>query len=335
MSGTTTVGRTAAGTARPPAAGPVAARPATGFRPRLLAYSRLAKAEFFDFYFSIPVVLAAVPAVVPLDGRGLLTLLLFGIGEVGVVSAVMAFDDVTGYLDGSDAVNYADPSGLRKRQRKPLLEGVLTVRQAVRFGRAAVLWGAAWWALAIAVAPHRPLWAVLVTLTVMVLSVQYSWGLKLSYRGGAEALIATSPMAIVVGPFGLLTGQLPAFVLVQAVLFGLWQVLVSAYSNSNDIDGDRSVGRRNAATTLDRRGNTRFLTALTLLDPLVVLGATALGWAPAWFPVVLAVPLVLRARQLRGWYRTGNPLLARRRGVNTFRAGVAALIVANLIHLAG
>jgi 1,4-dihydroxy-2-naphthoate polyprenyltransferase len=320
--------------AAPPAAAPRPAGAAVGARARALAYSRLAKAEFYDFYLSLVVVLAALPGALRTDGRSLLTLLLFGIGEVGVVAAVMAFDDVTGYLDGSDVANYADPSGLRKRHRKPLLDGVLTVREAVRFGRLALLWGAVWWALAVAAAPHRPLWAVLITAAVLVFSVQYSTGLKLSYRGGAEALIATSPLAIVVAPYGLVTGQLPAFVLVSAVLFGLWQVLVSAYSNSNDVDGDRAVGRRNAATALDRRGNTRFLTLLTLADPLLVLGAAALGWAPAWFPLVLLVPLAMRARQLRTWLRTGDPLLARRHGVLTFRAGVAALVVAHLVNLA-
>lgn len=309
--------------------------PAAGTWARAVAYSRLAKAEFFDFYLSVLVVLAAVPVALRFDDRTLLTMLLFLVGEVGVVSAVMAFDDVTGFLDGSDRANYADPSGLRKTHRKPLLTGALTVRQAMWFARCALVWGAVWCALAIVSAPYTPLWAVLATAAGVIFSVQYSWGLKLSYRGAAELLIAATPVVIVVAPYGLITGELPAFVLVQGVLFGLWQILVSAYSNSNDIAGDRAVGRRNAATTLDRRGNTRFLTGLSLLDPLVVLGATALGWAPVWFPLVMAVPLMLRARQLLGWRRTHDALLSRRRGVTAHRVGVAALVVANVIHLAG
>lgn len=319
----------------PPLGAPV--RPAVPAAPRarVMAYSRLAKAEFFDFYLSVLVVLAAVPTALRFEGASLLTMLLFLIGEIGVVSAVMAFDDVTGFLDGSDATNYADPSGLRKTHRKPLLTGALTVRQAMWFARCALVWGAVWCALAVAAAPYRPLWAVLATAAGVIFSVQYSWGLKLSYNGAAELLIAATPVVIVIAPYGLITGTLPTFVLVQGVLFGLWQILVSAYSNSNDIAGDRAVGRRNAATTLDRRGNTRFLTGLTLIDPVVVLGATALGWAPMWFPLVMAVPLALRARQLEGWRRTHDALLSRRRGVTAHRVGVAALVVANLIHLAG
>lgn len=308
---------------------------APGARATFVAYTRLAKLEFFDFYLNVFVVMAAVPATLRWQGASLLTMSLYLVGEVGVVAAVMAFDDVTGYRDGSDVANYLSPSSLRKTQRKPLLTGALTVGQAMWFARAALVWGAAWCALAVAVAPHRPLWAVLATAAGVAFSVQYSAGLKLSYNGLAEALIAATPIVIVIAPYGLITGQLPAFVLVQGVLFGLWQILVSAYSNSNDIEGDRSVGRRNAATTLDQRGNTRFLTALTLVDPLVVLGATALGWAPVWFPLVMLLPLGLRIRQLLGWHRTQDALLSRRRGVNTHRVGVVALVVANLIQLAG
>jgi 1,4-dihydroxy-2-naphthoate polyprenyltransferase len=321
-----------------PRGGPAAARPAAaapGPRATFVAYTRLAKLEFFDFYLNVLVVMAAVPAALRWQGASLLTMVLYFVGEVGVVAAVMAFDDVTGYRDGSDVTNYLSPSSLRKTQRKPLLTGALTVDRAMWFARAALVWGVVWCGLAIAAAPHRPLWAVLVTVAGVAFSVQYSAGLKLSYNGLAEALIAATPIVIVIAPYGLITGHLPAFVLVQGVLFGLWQILVSAYSNSNDIEGDRSVGRRNAATTFDQRGNTRFLTALTLVDPLVVLGATALGWAPAWFPLVMLVPLGLRIRQLLGWRRTHDALLSRRRGVNTHRVGVIALVVANLIHLAG
>lgn len=303
--------------------------------PRLLAYARLSKLEFFDFYLSIFVVWSLLGPDQRFTWAALGTLALFLLGEFGVVSAVMAFDDVTGYLDGSDIANYEqDSSGLRKRHRKPLLDGTLSPEQAARFGRMAVATGGTLWLLTLVVGPHNPTWAIVLTVLVLVLSVQYSWGLNLSYKGGGEALIAFSPMCIVLIPYGIITGEAGGLVVTQAVLFGLWQILVSCYSNSNDIAGDTAVGRRNAATSFGVTGNQLFVSGLTALETSFILAATALGWVPWWFPLALLVVLGLRWRQLRGFLTTHEPLLARRRGINIHRVGVVTLVVFNLVHAA-
>jgi 1,4-dihydroxy-2-naphthoate octaprenyltransferase len=301
--------------------------------PRWLAYARLAKWEFFDFYLSIPVVWTLLDPGLRLEGRTLLTLGLCLLAELGVVSAVMAFDDVTGYLDRSDLINYApDSGGLRKRHRKPLLDGVLTPAQALRFGRIAAGAGGTVWLVTVVTGPHRPAWALLLAVLVLVFSVQYSWGLKLSYKGLGEVLIATSPMCIVLVPYGVITGRLTGMALTQAVLFGLWQILVSCYSNSNDIAGDAAVGRRNVATRFGATGNRIFISCLTSVELLVIAAATVTGMVPWWFPLALAGVLVLRARQLGGWLADGNALLARKRGVNIHRVGVLTLIAVNLVY---
>lgn len=198
---------------------------ATHLRARASAYARLAKLDFFDFYLSVLVVWTLLAPGERLAARSLLTLLIFLLAEVSVVAAVVAFDDVTGFRDGSDLVNYGPSGGPRKRKRKPLLDGSLTPDQAVRFGRIVGLLGALLCVLVVLVAQHRPLWAVLLIAVVFALSLQYSWGLKLSYLGAGEIVIVGSAAFTVAVPYGLVTGHAPAFVVVQSVLFGLWQLL--------------------------------------------------------------------------------------------------------------
>ncbi|MEU3961492.1 UbiA family prenyltransferase [Streptomyces buecherae] len=309
--------------------------PARGFASRLSAFARLAKFEFvLDYYLSVLVVVSALAAGAGLAGGDLLTLGLFLLGEIGVVSAVMAFDDVNGYQDGSDAANYLSEDGteLRPLQRKPLLTGALRLRQAQWFGYLSLAWGALFWSTSAAAAEHQPVWALVVTGLVLVSSWQYSWGLKLSYRGLGELLIAGCPMVIVIAPYGFVAGDLPALLLVEGVLFGLWQILVSAYSNTKDIEGDAAVGRSTVAVRASERGNRRFIGLLSAADVLLAGTAAVVGWAPWWFVLAMLPLTALRVRQYVSFVRNGDALLARRRGVVAFRTGVACLILVNLIH---
>ncbi|WP_329033549.1 UbiA family prenyltransferase [Streptomyces sp. NBC_01725] len=329
------------GVATAPAAGTdgtgPAGAPASGARGRFVAYARLAKFEFvLDYYLSMLVLWTALAGSVRFASDTWTTLLLFLLGEIGVISAVMALDDVNGIKDGSDRANYLGTGGtpLRPLERKPLLTGALTVPQATRFGYLSLLWGTVFWSASAFAAPERPLWALVVTGLVLFAGFQYSWGLKLSYRGLGEVLIMGCPLVIVVAPYGFVTGHLPAIVLVQAVLFGLWQILVSCYSNTKDISGDAAVGRSTVAVHTSARGNLVFIGALSAVDLLLTVGASAVGWAPWWFFAALLPEMALRLRQFTSFSRNGDALLARRRGVVAFRTGVAGIVLANLIHFA-
>ncbi|MFT2016370.1 UbiA family prenyltransferase [Streptomyces sp. 796.1] len=325
---------TAAGARRAQGA-PGPGSPAQGFAPRLSAFARLAKFEFvLDYYLSVLVVVSALIAGPGLGGDGLLTLGLFLLGEIGVVSAVMAFDDVNGFQDGSDAANYLSKDGteLRPLQRKPLLTGALRLRQAQWFGYLALAWGVALWSAAALTAAEQPVWALVLTGLVLLSSWQYSWGLRLSYKGLGELLIAGCPMVIVIAPYGLVAGDLPALLLVEGVLFGLWQILVSAYSNTKDIEGDAAVGRSTVAVRASARGNRLFIGVLSAVDVALTALAAAVGWGPWWLVLVMLPLTALRVRQYMSFLRNGDALLARRRGVLAFRTGVACLILVNLIH---
>lgn len=299
---------------------------------KLWAYSKLAKLAFFDYYLSALVVWTLLPGDLRLDGRALAVIVLCTVGWLGTVAATVAFDDVTGYRDGSDARNY-DPEqeALRDRGRKPLLDGHLSVGAAVRFGwisvgvAVAALGAAAW------VAPHRPLWAVILLPVVLLLGANYSYGLKLSYRGAQELVILTTTGLTIALPYGLITGQATGLVWMLTFLFGLWSLMVSVYSNLNDVAGDRAAGRRSLAVRAPRPVYRGVIAALTVAEPAAIVLTLALGALRWWYPLFLLPVLAVRARQVQVGLVQDNVLAARKLGVKAHRLGVLCVLVATLL----
>ncbi len=335
-------GRAVPGGGAPSAEAPAAAGPPPIVPGSLRAYAKLAKLDILDYYLSIPLAAAMAVAFGTAAGSGagaagrvVLVLLLFLLGEVTMVAGMVAFDDVTGFRDGSDAANYGPDAAARRLARKPLVAGTLTERQAMRFGAAAVALCVLFWAGAVAVAPAAPRWAVLGTAACAVLGFQYSWWLKLSYRGFQEVFLAALGWGYVLPLFGLLNGRAPGFVVVQALVFGLGPVLFGVYSNINDRDGDRAVGRLTVAAVASARGNAVFIAAVSALEALLITVPAGLGLAPWWFPLLMAPVMVLRARQwVRGTLR-GDVLAARRGGIHLHRLATALMVVADLLLAGG
>ncbi|MFF5258465.1 UbiA family prenyltransferase [Actinomadura viridis] len=302
------------------------------FRRKARAYAKLGKLSFYDYYLSALVAWTLLVPALRDEPRVLGMLILLSLGWVGVVAATVTFDDVTGYRDGSDQRNYDPSQGeLRSRERKPLLDGHLTVREAVRFGYASIAWAVLMLAAALAVAPQRPWWAVALTAMVLLTSVQYSHGLKFSYRGGQELVLFASTGLTVLIPYALASGDASGLVLAEAYLFGLWSLLVSVYSNINDLAGDRAAGRRNMATRSSDRGYRVFVAVLTATETAAVVAVVAFGAVSAWFLLFLAPVLWVRARQVRTGLAAGDPLTARKLGIKAHRLGVVVLLAANLV----
>lgn len=295
---------------------------------RLHGYFRLGKFDVYDYYLGVLIVASAAPAEP-------LTLLLFLVGQVAVIVSGVAFDDVTGFRDGSDLVNYGPDDRLRKRHRKPLVAGTLTEGEALRFAWGAAATGAACWAAAIGSAPHRPAWAVVLLVVVLVAALQYSYGLKLSYRGFQEAFLVVLGVTLVLAPHGLITGQFSGFVLVQAVLFGMGPLMFGVYSNTRDVGGDRAVGRPTVAALTSERGNARFIGALSLGEFLLGVLASSTGVAPWWFALLLLPATALRARQYHLGFAVGDIMRARKLGFTAHRSQVALLVLANLLVAIG
>jgi 1,4-dihydroxy-2-naphthoate octaprenyltransferase len=309
------------------------AAPRRPAEPKLVSYARLAKLDVFDYYLSLLVVLSAV--LLPLSGFDPavpVTLAVFGLGTVFMTAAMVAFDDLTGYRDGSDTANYRANPSLRRALRKPLVAGALTEREVVRFGWATAVVGAVLLTVAVRTAPHSPQWTIWLTAVTFVVALQYSYGLKISYHGFQEAFIAGLGWAMVLAPYGLATGRFDTFILVQALLFGLGPLLFGVYSNTNDVAGDRSVGRPTVAALTTPRGNMLFIAALSAAEFALGAVASATGVAPWWFVLLMLPVTVLRVRQFgTGFGVRRDILLARSIGFTAHRVGAVLLVVANLI----
>ncbi|UQS24755.1 UbiA family prenyltransferase [Amycolatopsis thermalba] len=300
--------------------------------PKLRSYARLAKLDVFDYYLSVPLVLAAVSAQAGRLDLGVLPMLLaFGLGEVCVLAALVALDDLTGYRDGSDIANYAPDAPLRRKLRKPLVAGTLTEREVAGFATAAAAAGGLLWTVAVALAPHRPVWLVVAIAVLFVISLQYSYGIKLSYHGFQELFIAALGWALVLAPYALVTGGASAFVVTQALLFGLGPLLFGVYSNTNDIEGDRGIGRPTVAALVSPTANAVFIGALSAAEFAIVLTATVAGFAPWWFVPLMLPVTVLRAAQWYTGFRRGDIMRARRMGFTIHRVSTVLLIAASVL----
>ncbi|RKE18154.1 UbiA family prenyltransferase [Streptomyces sp. TLI_171] len=296
------------------------------------AYARLAKLDIWDYYLSVPLVAAMVLA----SGSGaavgttLVVLVLFLAGEVAMSAAMCTFDDVTGYRDGSDAVNYGPDAPARRLARKPLIAGTLTEPQAIRFGWATVAACVLCWLAAVAAAPARPGWALAGVAALAVFGFQYTWWLRISYNGFQEFFLAALGWFFVLPLYGLLTGRFDGFVAVQALVFGLGPLLFGVYSNTNDIPGDRAVGRKTVAVLVSPRANAAFVAGCSALEAVLLVGSAVTGIAPWWFPLVMAPVMALRARQWVLGFVRGEILLARRLGIHLHRLCCALLVGADL-----
>ncbi|MFF1547980.1 UbiA family prenyltransferase [Streptomyces sp. NPDC058291] len=299
---------------------------------RLRTYARLGKLDVYDYYLGI--FLALTAALFPagaFTARQALVLAVFLAGEVAVLMAMVALDDVTGFRDGSDLANYGPDNPLRSKARKPLVAGALTVPQALRFAWGCAAAGAVLWAGAAALAPHHPLWALVTAGALFAVSLQYSYGLKISYHGFQEVFLVALGAVLVIVPYGLVTGGFSGFLMVQAVLFGFGPLMFGVYSNTNDVAGDRAVGRPTVAALVSERGNAVFIAALSAAEFLIGAVASATGAAPWWFVLLMLPATALRARQYLTGFVRGDIMTARRTGFAVHRLSVVLMTVANVL----
>ncbi|MFH8934048.1 UbiA family prenyltransferase [Streptomyces griseosporeus] len=299
---------------------------------RLRVYARLGKLDVYDYYLGIFLALSAALFPIGAFTAGQARVLaLFLLGEIAVLMAMVALDDVTGFRDGSDLANYGPDNPLRSKARKPLVAGTLTVPQALRFAWVCAAAGAGLWAGAAMLAPHRPLWALIAAGALFVVSLQYSYGLKISYHGFQEAFLVALGAVLVIVPYGLVTGGWSGFLMVQAVLFGFGPLMFGVYSNTNDVAGDRAVGRPTVAALVSERGNAVFIGALSAAEFLIGAVASVTGVAPWWFAVLMLPATALRARQYTTGFVRGDIMTARRTGFAVHRLSVVLMTAANVL----
>lgn len=293
-----------------------------------LGLLRLSKVRVVQHYFGLFLAWLLLDEVIVQRPQTTYAMLLFLLGSAAIVACACAADDIAGYRNGSDAVNYKQGETLRDIRTKPLLSGAVTEHQAIAFavvtGIVALLAGAlAFWTLDW----RAPVEAYLVYGAGFFFSVQYSAGMKVSYRlGGAETLLCLSTAAGLLAPFLAVNGEWTRAAVIQALLLGLWLVMVSSYSNMNDAEGDRSVGRKTLAVATSTSIVVTVMVILFLLSTslLVLISFTDL---PRWTLLTSLPTIALHAAQLYHGPHRKNWLKARSLGLIAYNFGFLGLAV--------
>lgn len=294
------------------------------------ALGRLGKVKLFEIWLG-PII--AWSLVIGVDGLHLrssaLCLLFFAVIAFGMWGT-HAFDDITGYSDGSDIRNYAPE---RKRsQVKPLVEGQLTVRTARIFAFTCAGIAAICVVLFCVISDFRPWWVFVGGLAVVVLGVQYSAGINFSYRfiGGGESVTGVTLAASVLLPYVAATQQVDARVWLQSLLFGLWLVQVLICSNSADADDDRKVGRRTVAARTTPGSNRVFVATVFGANWLIVVLGVVFGALSPWTLLALLPAWLLQGYVLRNGLR-GQWRNRRNYGFEALRLAVLGLVIVNVL----
>ncbi|MCM6778684.1 UbiA family prenyltransferase [Nocardia sp. CDC159] len=296
------------------------------------AYGRLANLYFLDYNLAYPMVATLLPAAVLREGRTWAAFALMIVGYFLLHCAVIAFDDITGFRDGSDAKNYRDnPSALRRAHWKPLVTGELNLAQALRFSWTCVVAGFVLLVTGLLVAPYHPLWLIVVAVVGGSVSVQYSYGLKFSHIGFQELVLLLFTLELVLIPYYALTGGVSARSVIEGALFAFWLMMVSWYSNLRDIAADREVGRINIATLTGERSYIALLGVLAVADIVAVIALVATGWLPVLFLALLLPVFAARLVQFQLGAIKRNPLLGRLLGRRLAWAGAVLMTIGNLI----
>ncbi|HEX3786188.1 MAG TPA: UbiA family prenyltransferase [Pseudonocardiaceae bacterium] len=208
------------------------------------------------------------------------SLILFLVAMFAVQAAACAVDDIIGFRDGSDVENYRQNDLLpqpRKLLPKPLLTGALTERESMVFAAVAAVTAtiAAVGSLLVVDAPAAsPLGYVI----VLACAVQYSWGLKLSYRpGGLEFVIIVVNAATILLPYWWIAHRVTLGAAIMSAVVCGWTLLVISYGNAADRDGDEASGRRTIAVLAGPRTYQAYLVLVYLVSVTLNVLPFALG----------------------------------------------------------
>lgn len=305
------------------------ASPTAPARPgRLRAFFELGKLRIVELWLGFFVGVTLLDAAALQDARSLAILGLILVVGISVIAATCSLDDIVGVRDGVDQANHR--GGARWGVNKPILTGELSEARAFRFVHLLGIVAVLGFAAVLALAWPLPTWLVVAMPAMMLIAVNYSYGLKLSYRGGGELVIFTGAAGTVLIPCALITRAADPLLLTEAAFVGLWHAQVVVFSNTQDAAGDRATGRMTIAARTTERGNRLYIVGVFTFSAALGVGGLVTGWLPVAYALALAPVWALQLVQL--WRGVGQRrwLDARLLGFRTVRAGIAALVLANL-----
>ncbi|MEC4015031.1 UbiA family prenyltransferase [Streptomyces sp. H27-D2] len=296
------------------------------------AFVRLSKATVYQHFFPWALALALLDTAALGRSGAAVALALFLVASAAIVACTSAVDDVIGFRNGSDSMNYQEGDLGRDIRRKPLLSGAITERQAQIFaavtGAAALVTGLGGFAV---LGWDVPAESVVIFLVVTACSVQYSGGFRFSFRtGGSESMLGLVTAGGLIFPYLALAQRWSTAAVLEALLMGLWLVMVISYSNVNDKDGDAAVGRRTLAVVSGPKVFKSAMVTFFIVDVGLLAAFVALPSVPWWAALTLLPAAGLHIAQL--WFGVGqeNWLKARLCGFIGYDLGFLGLLVPTL-----
>lgn len=220
-------------------------------------------------------------------------------------------DAIIGYVRGVDRIVYQ--AGGVVKEPKLLVTGEVSMREAVV---AVGLVTVAMVSLAVYLAVTLNRTALVMALAVAAFAAQYSVGLRFSYRGMGEVVIASTGMLTPVA-FTALTGQAALESFLVGAVQGLFFAGVNLNSNHADYSYDLAAGRGTLAVRIGLAAHKRVGLVLAVLVWSCYVVALVTGALPPYAAVGLVL-IVRHVEQLRLLY-AGDPIAARAFGFKTLR----------------
>ena len=302
----------------------------TAFFRRFTVYFQLGKFKIVELWlgFFVGVTLLGERAVH--EPRAVAILALILIAGIAVIAATCSLDDIVGVRDGVDQANHM--GGTRWGVDKPILTGHLAEQSALRFVQFLGAIGVLAYGAALALAwPLVP--SLVVTMTaLMLIALNYSYGLKLSYRGAGELVIFAGGAGTVLVPYALVAKTFTTPLLLNAALVGALHAQVVMFSNTKDAAGDRATGRMTIAARLSKRGNKIYIASVFIGVWTSTLWALLTHALDLRYVIALAPVWALQAYQLRAGLGRDDWLLARLVGFRALRLGIVSLSIVNLTY---
>jgi 1,4-dihydroxy-2-naphthoate octaprenyltransferase len=295
------------------------------------AYFRLGKFQIYEHWLPVVVGWSVIADAGRVRGASLVAIVIVGVTAACFAGAGSALDDVQGVRDGIDQRTYQPQELSRKISTKPLLLGELSEHNARLFGFATAGVGFLGIVTVALTAPYRPLWLLAIFVVLAFAATQYSFGLKLSYHGLGELLLAVANAATLVAAIGFAAGRLPGSVFAEALLLLFWMAQITVFSSVADVAHDRAGGRTTAISLFADSSHAKLVGVMFLLGWSISLGILLAGLLPPILVGLLLPAWLLQALQLHRGFAHGNWLEARRLGWRAYDAGVVALVAANLL----
>ncbi|WP_437967077.1 prenyltransferase [Sorangium sp. So ce260] len=253
---------------------------------RLPLYAKFVRVYIVDGPLAMLVGLCAAFREVPLTAAHLAkALICVALGTV-LFYIVHALDDITGVKTGTDVKTA--PRKAEMGEPKLLASGQISMAEA----KALVRWMAAAALGLLCAFGAMTTWPVVAfALAAILITGQYSYGARWSYRGLGEANVVLNFASCVLVPYAFLTGRVTERMMFLGLVCGLFVVVVTFCSNALDYAEDRATGRRSLHVVLGPRlVKVAFIGLLASLWALYAAGLAASMLTPA-LPALLVVPL--------------------------------------------